>query len=122
MHGVPSAAIIGSNYVRYDAETSPDASIWKHSPRINSPWIILMTTSHSCVNTRGMMYDSSVLVWSNEWLTGNYGDWVQVPFVKNLAQWPPTNRWTYCCPIDDTVLEQLPVISNLYADFLPKPF
>ena len=24
MHGVPSAAIIGSNYVRYDAETSPD--------------------------------------------------------------------------------------------------
>ena len=57
-----------------------------------------MTTSHSCINTRGMMYDSSVLVWSNEWLTGNYGDWVQVPFVKNLAPWPPTNRWTYCCP------------------------
>ena len=24
MHGVPSAAIIGSHYVRYDAETSPD--------------------------------------------------------------------------------------------------
>ena len=57
-----------------------------------------MTISHSCINTRGMMYDSSVLVWWNEWLTGNYGDWVQVPFVKNLAPWPPTNRWTYCCP------------------------
>ena len=24
MHGMSSAAIIGSNYVRYDAETSPD--------------------------------------------------------------------------------------------------
>ena len=27
MHGVPSAAIIGSNYVRCDAETSPDHQI-----------------------------------------------------------------------------------------------
>ena len=34
----------------------------------------------------------------NERLTGNHGDWLQAPFVKNLAPWPPTNRWTYCCP------------------------
>ena len=75
----------------------PRSSIWEHSPRINSPWIILMTASHSYINTRGKMYDSSVLVWSNEWLTGSHGDWLQAPFVNNLAPWPPTNRWTYCC-------------------------
>ena len=58
-----------------------------------------MTASHSCINTPGKMYDSSVLVWSNEWLTGNHGDWLQVPFAKNLAPWLPTNQWTYCCPM-----------------------
>ena len=75
---------------------------WMHWGRFKHGivWIIwsVYNVAHSCINTRGMMYDSSVLVWSNEWLTGNHGDWLQAPFVKNLAPWPPTNRWTYCCP------------------------
>ena len=89
--------IIGSNYVRYDAETSPDHRIWNHSPSINSPWIILMTASHSCINTRGKMYDSSVLVW---------------------APWPPTNRWTYRCPkmtLFKTTLSYIKWICRFFA-------
>ena len=54
MHGM------SSNYVRY--WSIPRSLIWNCcSSKLNSPWIILMTASHTCINTLGNMYARSVL-------------------------------------------------------------
>ena len=65
-----------------------------------------MTASHSCINMCGKMYDSSILACSNEWLVGNHGDWLQAPFVKNLAIWPPYELMHKLLPKDATVQNQ----------------
>ena len=117
-----SAAIIGSNYVRYDAKASPDHQYGTVLKKINSPWIIVMTASHACINTRGKMYDSSVLACSNEWPTGNHSDWLQAPYVKNLAPWSPTNRCTNCCPKMSLFTVSLSYINRIFRFFCNSHF
>ena len=51
-----------------------------------------------------MMYDSSVLVWSNEWLTGNYGDWVQASAIwEKSSSMTPYESMNILLSKDDTV-------------------
>ena len=72
--GMPSAAIIGLNYVRYDAKTLdyiPRSLIWNCASKIKIPWITLMTVSHSYITTSGMM---DVILLAQMWPVGNHGD------------------------------------------------
>ena len=57
MHGVPSAAIM-DRITLY--------TILKHIINMEPFSKIKLTLNNSCINTRGKMYDSSVIVWSNE--------------------------------------------------------
>ena len=75
----------------------PRSLIWNYASKIEIPWITLMAMSHSYINTRGMMYDSSKFSCSEVLFVGNHGDWLLVRFVNNLAQWSPTKRYANWC-------------------------